>query len=32
MMCISTPMTTDTIDTVLGGFRRAVKEIRPALG
>jgi glutamate-1-semialdehyde 2,1-aminomutase len=31
MMCTSTPMTTETIDTVLGGFRRAVKEIRPAL-
>ena len=31
MMCTSTPMTTETIETVLGGFRRAVKEIRPAL-
>ena len=31
MMCTSTPMTAATIDTVLGAFRRAVKEIRPAL-
>ncbi|MFT4037808.1 MAG: aspartate aminotransferase family protein [Thermomicrobiales bacterium] len=31
MMCTSTPMTSETIDTVIGGFRRAVKEIRPAL-
>jgi hypothetical protein len=31
MMCTSTPMDDVTIDEVLASFRRAVREIRPAL-
>jgi glutamate-1-semialdehyde 2,1-aminomutase len=31
MMCTSTPMTEETIDEVVSGFRRALLGIRPAL-